>query len=94
LAAVTTLAYVLWDRSMRQGNLLFVVAASYLTPLLSTRVSCFYLRVSPGAQLWIGCVLLVAGSFMTWRAVSDRPVPRLDEGLQSASTNDTGAGTP
>jgi drug/metabolite transporter (DMT)-like permease len=72
LAAVTTLAYILWDLAMRKGNLLLVVAGSYFTPLLSTLVSCVYLSVSPGPELWIGCLQLVAGSLMTWRAVSGR----------------------
>jgi drug/metabolite transporter (DMT)-like permease len=73
LAAVTTLAYFLWDVSMRKGNLLLVVACSYFTPLLSTVVSCAYLGVSPSPKLWIGCLLLVSGSLLTWRSVSDRP---------------------
>ncbi len=73
LTAVTTVAYVLWDLSMRKGNMLLVVACSYFTPLLSTLVSCAYLCVSPGPKLWIGCLLLVLGSFVTWRSVSDRP---------------------
>ena len=75
LAAVTTLAYFLWDVSMRKGNLLLVVACSYFTPLLSTVVSCAYLKVSPSPKLWIGCLLLVSGSLITWRSVTDRPVP-------------------
>ena len=70
LAAVTTLAYGLWDVAMRRGNLLLVVACSYFTPLLSTVVSCLYLKVSPGPTLWLGCVLLVSGSLVTWRSVS------------------------
>ena len=74
LAAVSGLAYALWDLAMRKGNLLLVVACSYFTPLLSTVVSCTYLRVSPSPKLWIGCLLLVCGSLMTWRSVSDRPV--------------------
>jgi drug/metabolite transporter (DMT)-like permease len=73
LAAITALAYVLWDTAMRRGNLLLVVACSYFTPLLSTGVSCAYLKVSPSPRLWIGCLLLVAGSLVTWRSVSDRP---------------------
>ena len=75
LAVVTTLAYFLWDVSMRKGNLLLVVACSYFTPMLSTLVSCLYLGVSPSPRLWIGCLLLVSGSLMTWRSVSDRPLP-------------------
>ena len=73
LAAITTSAYILWDVSMRKGNLLLVVAASYFTPLLSTLVSCAYLKVSPSPKLWIGCLLLVAGSLVSWRSVSERP---------------------
>jgi drug/metabolite transporter (DMT)-like permease len=74
LAAVTALAYALWDVAMRRGNLLLVVACSYFTPLLSTVVSCMYLKVSPSPKLWIGCLLLVSGSLITWRSVTDRPV--------------------
>jgi drug/metabolite transporter (DMT)-like permease len=75
LAAITTLAYVLWDVAMRKGNLLLVVACSYFTPLLSTLVSCAYLRVSPSPKLWVGCLVLVLGSLVTWLSVSERPVP-------------------
>jgi drug/metabolite transporter (DMT)-like permease len=71
LAAVTTLAYYLWDISMRKGNLRLVVAGSYLTPLLSTGVSCAYLQVTPGPRLWVGCLLLVTGSVVTWRSLSE-----------------------
>jgi drug/metabolite transporter (DMT)-like permease len=73
LAAMTGLAYVLWDVAMRKGNLLLVVACSYFTPLLSSVVSCVYLHVSPSPKLWIGCLLLASGSLITWRSVSDRP---------------------
>ena len=72
LAAVTTLSYGLWDVAMRKGNLLVVVTSSYFTPLLSTLVSCLYLNVAPSPKLWIGCLLLVGGSLLTWRSVSDR----------------------
>jgi drug/metabolite transporter (DMT)-like permease len=81
LAAVTTLAYVLWDISMRKGNLLLVVVCSYFTPLLSTGVSCIYLRVSPSPRLWLGCLLLISGSLMTWVSVSGQrnrgPAPNI-----------------
>lgn len=73
LGAVTALAYALWDVAMRRGNLLLVVACSYSTPLLSTGVSCAYLKVSPSPALWVGCLLLVTGSLLSWLSVSDRP---------------------
>lgn len=72
LAGATVLAYTLWDGAMRKGNLLLVAACSYFTPLLSTLVSCAYLGVAPGWRLWLGCLVLMCGSFMTWRSVSDR----------------------
>ena len=75
LAAITTVAYLLWDVSMRRGNLLLVVACSYFTPLLSTLVSCAYLKVAPSPKLWVGCLILVAGSLLSWQSVSVRPAP-------------------
>jgi drug/metabolite transporter (DMT)-like permease len=80
LSVATCLAYVLWDIAMRRGNLLLVAVCSYLTPLLSTIVSCVYLHVSPGPRLWTGCLLLVCGSFISWRAVADEPAPPSDGG--------------
>lgn len=76
LALATALGYILWDVAMRRGNLLLVVALSYFTPLFSTVVSCAYLRVTPTPRLWLGCLLLVCGSFLTWRSVFDKP-PRV-----------------
>ncbi len=73
LAVGTVLGYGLWDMAMRRGNLLFVAACSYFTPLLSTFVSCLYLQVTPGWRLWIGCLVLVGGSLLTWLSLSDRP---------------------
>jgi drug/metabolite transporter (DMT)-like permease len=94
LAAITTLAYLLWDLSMRKGNLLLVVACSYFTPLLSTLVSCVYLKVSPGPGLWIGCLLLVAGSLVTWRSVLDRAGARQGPRLSSPQDFQTGSQRP
>lgn len=69
LGVVNYLAYTLWDIAMRRGNLTLVAAGSYLTPLLSTAVTCLYLQVVPGASLVAGCVLLVAGSVISWLSV-------------------------
>jgi len=74
MGIVTWSAYRLWDFSMRKGDVVFVAACSYLTPLFSTAVSCVYLDVSPGISLWVGCILIVVGSLVTWRSVSDRSV--------------------
>jgi len=74
LAAISALANVLWDHAVRRGDLVLVAAASYFTPLLSTAASCVYLAVAPAPQLWVGCVLLVVGSLVSWRSVRE-PAP-------------------
>jgi drug/metabolite transporter (DMT)-like permease len=58
------LAYVFWDIAMRKGRMILVVSFSYLTPLLSTFVSCLYLRVLPGMNVWIACVLVIGGALI------------------------------
>lgn len=68
---ITWLAYRLWDFAMRKGDIVLVAACSYLTPLLSTVVSCIYLNVSAEITLWVGCILIVVGSLVTWQSVSD-----------------------
>jgi drug/metabolite transporter (DMT)-like permease len=73
LGLVTAVAYGLWDAALRRGNLPLVVACSYFTPLLSTVVSCVYLGVSAGPQLWTGCAVLVTGSILSWVAVTKKP---------------------
>jgi drug/metabolite transporter (DMT)-like permease len=68
LAVFTAAGYLLWDISMRAGDMVLVAAASYLTPFFSTLVSTLYLQVIPGPSLWIGCLLIIAGSFISWRS--------------------------
>lgn len=69
-------AYVMWDTAMRRGNMTLVAAASYGTPLLSTVISCLYLGIVASGGLWIGCLLLITGSVLSWRSVR---TPRLVE---------------
>jgi len=71
LGVATYLAYGLWDSAMRRGNVVLVAAGSYLTPLLSTLVSCVYLAVAAKPSLWVGCGLLTFGSLLSWVSVSD-----------------------
>jgi drug/metabolite transporter (DMT)-like permease len=73
LGLSTSVAYVFWERAMRRGRVTVVVAFSYLTPLFSTLFSAAYLAVLPPATLWLGCVLLVAGSVVSWAAVREGP---------------------
>ena len=75
MGLATALAYILWDLAMRKGDIVFVAACSYFTPLLSTLLSCLYLQVAAGVSLWLGCLLIVAGSLLSWVSVSDRETP-------------------
>jgi drug/metabolite transporter (DMT)-like permease len=69
LGVATALGYLFWDLAMRAGNMILVAALSYLTPFLSTVVICVYLGVRPDPRLWVGCVLIVAGSYLSWRSI-------------------------
>jgi len=69
LGLATALAYVFWDIAMRKGDIVLVASCSYFTPFLSTVVSCIYLQVMPGISLWVGCILIIAGSFLSWRSI-------------------------
>lgn len=70
LGAMTSVAYGLWEWSMREGDFPKVAAASYFTPLLSTLVSAAYLGVVPGSKVWIGAVLLVAGAMLSATSIA------------------------
>jgi drug/metabolite transporter (DMT)-like permease len=74
LSLATATAYVFWDIAMREGDVVLVASCSYLTPFLSTVVSCLYLRVRPDLNLWLGCLLIIAGSILSWRSVRS-PAP-------------------
>jgi drug/metabolite transporter (DMT)-like permease len=69
LALATAMAYLFWDLAMRKGDMVLVVSCSYLTPFLSSVVSCLYLGVLPGRNLWLGCFCIVAGSFLSWHSI-------------------------
>jgi drug/metabolite transporter (DMT)-like permease len=69
LSLATALAYVFWDIAMREGDVVLVASCSYLTPFFSTVVSSMYLRVLPSISLWLGCLLIIAGSFLSWRSI-------------------------
>ena len=85
LSTATALAYVFWDVAMRKGNAVFVVACSYLLPLLSTAISCAYLAVMPGASLWLGCLLIIGGSVLSRLSVEEKPAAPAPSSPQSIS---------
>jgi drug/metabolite transporter (DMT)-like permease len=69
----TTLAYAFWDAAMRRGNMILVASLSYLTPLLSIIIGSVYLGVATGWNLWVGSLLVVAGSLLCKLSVEERP---------------------
>lgn len=72
MSVSTGIGYWCWDFAMRRGNVVLVAALSYLTPFFSTLVSSFYLGVDPKNTIWIGCALIILGSFLSWKSISDR----------------------
>lgn len=69
LSTSTLVSYAAWDAAMRRGDVVFVVALSYLTPLGGTLVAAVYLGTWPGLTLWLGCGFVVAGSLISWQSV-------------------------
>ncbi|MCB9326555.1 MAG: aromatic amino acid DMT transporter YddG [Lewinellaceae bacterium] len=69
LSFTTVLAYAFWEMSMQKGDIALVLPFTYLTPLFSTLVSSVYLGVFPDARLWVGCIALVTGSFISWKSM-------------------------
>ncbi len=64
------LAYAFWDLSMRKGHMTLVASFSYLTPLLSTAVTCIYLSVVPGWNVWVACIMVISGAIVCAFSVS------------------------
>jgi drug/metabolite transporter (DMT)-like permease len=71
----TLLAYLFWDIAMRKGNLILVSIISFFTPLISTVISCVYLKVPMGIQLWLACGLVIVGALVCQRSVTDQRSP-------------------
>ncbi len=67
----TWLAYGLWDRGIRKGNITLVSALSYFMPLLSTVFSWLYLDVALPPTLWVSCGLVVAGAVLCNRSMRE-----------------------
>jgi drug/metabolite transporter (DMT)-like permease len=56
------LAYTFWSRAVRKGSVILLASLSHLTPLLAMIISCLYLRIAPGAGLWVACGLVIVGA--------------------------------
>jgi drug/metabolite transporter (DMT)-like permease len=74
---VTILAYVFWDAGMQRGDLVLLASLSYFIPFISTLLSVLILGVRTSTGLWIGCGLLILGSFVCkWSIQDDKPLHR------------------
>ncbi len=69
----TILAYTFWDTAMRRGNMILVASLSYLTPLLLIIIGSIYLGVGTGWHLWLGCLLVIVGSFASKLSIEETP---------------------
>lgn len=56
------LAYTFWDLGTRKGQMIWLAALSYLTPLLSTLISVVVLRATPSPMLWLAAGMIVVGA--------------------------------
>jgi drug/metabolite transporter (DMT)-like permease len=72
MGVATALSYAFWDVAMRKGNIVLVISCSYMTPLLSTLVVCFYLDVVAGWQLWLGCAFIIAGAILANKSLTSK----------------------
>jgi drug/metabolite transporter (DMT)-like permease len=66
----TLIAYGLWDRAVRRGNITLLASASYSIPILSTWVSSLYLDVPVGWNLWAGCGFMTLGAVLCERSIA------------------------
>jgi drug/metabolite transporter (DMT)-like permease len=68
----TALAYLSWNRAMRDGNKILVTAISYLVPLASTLISGLYLHVNIGPGFWAAAFMVLLGAVVCKKAVNSR----------------------
>ncbi len=77
MTLVTNLGYVLWDFSMRKGDIHIIIPISYSTPLLSTLTSIYYLELQPGFQVLIGAILVIIGAFICYLSMNNKNICKL-----------------
>lgn len=61
------LAFYLWDRGMKHGDLRLLGVASYATPLMSTALLAGLGLGSAGPMLWLAALLVTAGAVLAAR---------------------------
>jgi drug/metabolite transporter (DMT)-like permease len=61
------IAFYLWDRGMKRGELRLLGVASYATPLLSTALLALLGLGTAGPVLWLAALLVTAGALLAAR---------------------------
>lgn len=59
------IAFFVWDYGMKKGDIKFIGALSYATPLLSTLMLVAFSQAAPSQTIWIACALIIAGSLIS-----------------------------
>lgn len=67
-AAMSAVAYACWNRGVCHGNISLLATASYFTPVLSAVLTCLWLGIRPGIELFFGVSMITAGSLLCWWA--------------------------
>jgi len=65
-------AYMMWDISVRRGNLTLVASFAYFAPVLSTIVTALYFGVPLELELWMGCALIALGAIVCKYSIKER----------------------
>jgi len=66
------LGYSFWDIAMRGGNVVVVTSVAYLTPFISTIISSLYLSINPHPLVWLGCAVLISGSWLSGHSMLEK----------------------
>jgi drug/metabolite transporter (DMT)-like permease len=62
---VISLSYFLWDMAMQKGNIVFLGAASFFLPLVSTLFAAWYFNEPAGRHLLAGAALVMLGAVLS-----------------------------
>ena len=61
-------SYAVWSYGMYRGHITLLAIASYFTPVLSCLFAAVWIGAELDSSLWIGVLILVAGSLLCWSA--------------------------
>ncbi|OZI75224.1 aromatic amino acid DMT transporter YddG [Bordetella genomosp. 12] len=72
LGALVAIGYSCWNLGIQKGNMAFLAAASYFTPVLSALLAAVWLQQEPGTAFWQGVAMVTLGSLICWYATRAR----------------------